>query len=148
MAPLVDEETIDAFLSYPWYKFHSKREPYLQKLKELSNFSVVDESLNRFAHKAHYMALSDFLDRILKVLDAVQGQFSERVDNYKKKAVDPFKLEAELADKKTYIEQGSEFIPVLPHLIKVRAEADKYMNKSQYQTDYEKFHRIVIRVKP
>ena len=50
------------------------------------------------------MALSDFLDRILKVLDAVQGQFSERVDNYKKKAVDPFKLEAELADKKTTLE--------------------------------------------
>ena len=104
MAPLLEEDKLDSFLETPWYKAQFKREAYLQRLKELSNFSVVDESLNRFAHKAHYMALSEFLDRILKVLDAVQGQFSERVENYKKKALDPFKLEAELADKKTALE--------------------------------------------
>ena len=53
MAPLLDEDKLDSFLETPWYKAKAKREAYLQRLKELSNFSVVDESLNRFAHKAH-----------------------------------------------------------------------------------------------
>ena len=104
MTPLVEEDKLDSFLAMPWYKALFKREVYLQKLKELSNFSAIDEALNKFAHKAHYMALSEFLERMLKVLDAAQGQFSERVLNYKKKAVDPLKLEAELADKKTALE--------------------------------------------
>ncbi len=104
MEPLVDEEKIEPCLEAPWWKAKCKRERYLQLLKGLSNFDMVEEALNRFARKAHYIALSEFLGRMLSVLDSVQGQFDERVSNFKKKAKDPIKLEAELADKKSEIE--------------------------------------------
>ncbi len=104
MTPLIDEEKLDSFLETPWYKAKFQRDEYLKRLKELSNFDVIDESLNQFAHKAHYMAFRDFLERMIKVLDAIRDQMSETLENYKKKAKDPVKLGAELANKKDALE--------------------------------------------
>lgn len=104
MTPLIEEGKLDSFLESPWYKAKFQREDYLRRLKEISNFDVIDESLNKFAHMAHYIALGEFLERMIKVLDAIEGQMGENLSNYRKKAVDPLKLEAELANKKDELE--------------------------------------------
>ncbi|MBR3102186.1 MAG: dynamin family protein [Lachnospiraceae bacterium] len=104
MTPLIDEEKLDSFLETPWYKSKFKREEYLKRLKELSNFAVIDESLNQFAHKAHYMAFQQFLDKMIQELESIQGHFGETIENFRKKAKDPLSLEAELANKKDELE--------------------------------------------
>ncbi len=99
MDPLVDREELDSFLQTPWFKARFKREDYLKRLKELSNFSVVDVALNRFAHKAHYIALNDFLEHMISILEYTKGQLDDNIETYSKKAKDPQQLAAELSQK-------------------------------------------------
>lgn len=105
MTPLVDERKLDSFLETLWYRAKFRRDSYLEQLKELSNFDVIDESLNKFARKASYIAFRDLLERMIKVLDAIEGRLGEVISNYQKKAADPLKLEIELARKKDALEE-------------------------------------------
>ena len=99
MDPLVDREELDSFLQTPWFKARFKREDYLKRLKDLSNFSVVDVALNRFAHKAHYIALNDFLEHMISILDYTKDQLDDNIETYSKKAKDPQQLADELSQK-------------------------------------------------
>lgn len=99
MDPLVDREELDSFLQTPWFKAKFNREDYLKRLKVLSNFSVVDAALNRFAHKAHYIALNDFLEHMILILNYTKDQLDDNIETYSKKAKDPQQLAAELAQK-------------------------------------------------
>lgn len=75
------------------------------ELKRISNFNTVDQSLNKFGRKAQFIALSEFLGRMLKVYTKISVSLHEKIANYKLKAKDPNKLilkirqtEAELID--------------------------------------------------
>ncbi len=83
---------LDSFLMAPWFMAKGDRDAYLRSLKELSNFAVIDDALNLFAHKAQYLALSEFLGRILIVIDNISDKLHEEIGYYKQKAEDPIEL--------------------------------------------------------
>lgn len=58
------ERKLDSFVRLAWLDAEGFREKFMDILKELSNFGVVDDALNRFAHKAQYLALSGLLGRM------------------------------------------------------------------------------------
>lgn len=99
-----EERKLDSFIEMPWYRARFDRSEYLRQLDDLSNFSVVDEALNRFAHNAQYIALSEFLSHMLSVLKIIATRTDEDISSYKMRAVNPAKLAAQLADKKSAID--------------------------------------------
>ena len=91
-----DMDILDSFLETPWHRSHYQREPYLQKLAELSNFKEIDSALNQFARKAQYLLLSEALGRMLTILGKIQSELKENIKNYKEKAQNPAELECKL----------------------------------------------------
>lgn len=83
---------LDAFIKAAWFDAAGDRDDFLKILKELSNFDVIDEALNLFAHKAQYIALSEFLGRMLSVMEKVMDGLDEKIGLYKEKAEDPIEL--------------------------------------------------------
>lgn len=99
------EKKIEPFLKAAWFDADGEKEAFLAELKRISNFNVIDQSLNRFGRKAQFIALSEFLGRMLKVYAKIGVSLHEKIANYELKAEDPGKLavkvkqtEAELID--------------------------------------------------
>lgn len=99
------EKKIEPFLKLAWFDSNGEKESFLLELKRISNFNTVDQSLNKFGRKAQFIALSEFLGRMLKVYTKISVSLHEKIANYKLKAKDPNKLilkirqtEAELID--------------------------------------------------
>lgn len=91
-----DMDILDSFLETPWYRSRFQREPYLQKLAELSNFKEIDIALNQFARKAQYILLGEALGRMLIILDKIQSELKENIKHYQEKAQNPAELECKL----------------------------------------------------
>lgn len=91
-----DMDILDSFLETPWYRSRLQREPYLQKLAELSNFKEIDIALNQFARKAQYILLGEALGRMLIILDKIQSELKENIKHYQEKAQNPAELECKL----------------------------------------------------
>mgnify|MGYP004510309703 CR=1 FL=1 len=99
------EKKIEPFIKAAWFDADGEKDAFLEELKRISNFNVIDQSLNRFGRKAQFIALSEFLGRILKVYAKIAITLREKIANYELKAEDPGKLaikikqtEAELID--------------------------------------------------
>ena len=86
------EKRIEPFLKGAWFDADGEKEAFLEQLKHLSNFNVIDHSLNRFGRKAQFIALSEFLGRMLKVYAKMGITLHEKIKNYKLKADNPAKL--------------------------------------------------------
>lgn len=99
------EKKIEPFIKAAWFDADGEKEAFLEELKRMSNFNVIDQSMNRFGRKAQFIALSEFLGRMLKVYAKIAITLQEKIANYELKAEDPGKLavkikqtEAELID--------------------------------------------------
>lgn len=99
------EKKIEPFLKLAWFDSDGEKERFLLELKRISNFNTIDQSLNKFGRKAQFIALSEFLGRMLKVYTKISVSLHEKIANYKLKVKDPNKLilkirqtEAELTD--------------------------------------------------
>lgn len=101
---LANADKLDSFLETPWYRSRCDRDTYLKKLKELSNFDTVDDVLNKFAHKAQYIALSEFLGRMVSVLRSIQDKLNDDIENNKLKSEDPIELENKLRTAQSNID--------------------------------------------
>lgn len=99
------EKKIEPFIKAAWFDADGEKDAFLAELKHISNFNVIDQSMNRFGRKAQFIALSEFLGRILKVYSKIAISLREKISNYELKVEDPGKLavkikqtEAELVD--------------------------------------------------
>lgn len=136
MDSLINANKIDSFLETPWYRAKFRKDRYLENLKELSNFNVVDEALNQFAHKAQYIILSEFMGRILNTLEKVNYVLTEDKENYQKKAVDPKKFEIEIRKVQDQLEELDSAI---------NKKADEIINKYTFPDgEIKKRAKVVI----
>ena len=95
---LREEEKAEPFLSLAWADAYSNKEHLQEKLKRISNFEVIDQALNKFGRKAQYIALSEFLDRVLKVYTKIAVNLKSKIENYSLKAEEPNKLAVKIKD--------------------------------------------------
>ena len=102
---LFKEQKLDSFITAAWFTAQRNRDEFLKTLKNLSNFNVIDDSLNRFAHKAQYLALSEFLGRMLNVIEVVTDKLEEDIELYQQKAEDPVELGRKLNAIKANLEE-------------------------------------------
>lgn len=113
------EQKAEAFLSLAWADACGDKEQLQEELKRISNFDVIDQALNKFGRKAQYIALSEFLGRILKMYAKMTVSLRDKIENYSLKAEDPHKLavkisetQAELTDIENRLNQKVDEITV------------------------------------
>lgn len=86
------EKKIEPFLNLAWFYSDEEKESFLLELKRISNFSAIEQSLNKFGRKAQFIALSEFLGRMLKVYTKINVSLHEKIVNYELKRKDPNEL--------------------------------------------------------
>lgn len=121
MMELVKEDKLDSFIEASWFRADKDRDEFLKRLRKLSRFAEVDRVLNDFGHKAQYIALRDFLDRMFRVMETAAARLNEEIGHYKDKAKDPIEL-------KNKMERLSQEVEELTFKLNqtVDAMADKY----------------------
>lgn len=92
MGEMVEQDKLDSFIEASWFRANNNRDEFLKRLRKLSRFAEVDHVLNEFAHKAQYIALRDFLDRMFRVMETAAARLNEEIGHYKDKAKDPIEL--------------------------------------------------------
>lgn len=102
---LAKEEKLDSFITAAWFTAMKDREKFLKSIKDISNFNIIDEALNVFAHKAQYLALSDFLGRLESVIETLTDKLEEDIRDHQLKAEDPIELARQLNIKKAELEE-------------------------------------------
>ena len=100
---LRSEQKAEAFLSLAWADACGDKEELQKELKNISNFDVIDQALNKFGRKAQYIALSEFLGRILRMYGKMAISLKDKIDNYQLKAEDPNKLSVKITETKNEI---------------------------------------------
>lgn len=95
---LREAKKAESFLSLAWADACGDKEQLLEELKRYSRFDVIDQALNKFGRKAQYIALSEFLGRILKMYGKMIVSFRDKIDNYSLKAEDPHKLAVKISE--------------------------------------------------
>ena len=95
---------LDSFLLPAWFQAQNDRTKYLEALKTLSRFANIDDALNLFAHKAQYIALSEFLVGMQTVLKKIKANLKEDIENRKLKVTNPEELENKLRNTNRSIE--------------------------------------------
>lgn len=139
------EQKAEAFLSLAWADACGDKEQLQEELKRISNFNVIDQALNTFGRKAQYIALSEFLGRILKMYEKLAVSLKDKIENYSLKAEDPHKLavkisetQAELTDIENRLNEKVESIDskyIGTNGI-IAQEADKVI--SEYEKEIQK----------
>lgn len=86
------EKKAEAFLSLAWADACGDKDNLQEELKRISNFNVVDQALNKFGRKAQYIALSEFLGRVLKMYSKLEEHLVGQIKANSLKAEDPKKL--------------------------------------------------------
>lgn len=100
----IAEKKIEPFLKVAWYDANREKEAFLRELEGISNFNTISQSLNRFGRKAQYLALSDFLGRMLKVYGKIEGTLPEKINHYQIKMRNPSELAIKLKQLKNELE--------------------------------------------
>lgn len=95
---LHSEQKADAFLRLAWSDAFGDKEQLLEELKRISNFNVIDRALNKFGRKAQYIALGEFLGRVLKMYSKMAIGLRDKIDNYSLKMEDPAKLAVKISE--------------------------------------------------
>ena len=95
---LREEQKAEAFLSLAWADACGDKDQLQEELKRISNFNLIDQALNKFGRKAQYIALSEFLGRILRLYGKMAVSLRDKIDNYSLKTEDPHKLAVKISE--------------------------------------------------
>jgi GTPase Era involved in 16S rRNA processing len=88
-----------------WYESNRNRKEFLELLQKESGFKTIDAMLAKFAMKAHYQRLCDFLGLIGKGYETMAVKIKDDLSMLEKSAEDPAKLKIEIDKKKDEIDE-------------------------------------------
>lgn len=92
MKELNVEQKAEQFLKCAWYEAQGDKNDFLDELKKLSNFDIIEQALNQFGRKAQFLMLGEFLERMSKAYTKIEVGLKELIANYELKSEDPAKL--------------------------------------------------------
>lgn len=104
-AGTLDDFVVTAFSKTSGLFGSGTAQDFVTKLKEISRFTQIDESLNTFGRKAHYLLLSALLDAICNVYIKLWHDTNSRIEMFQRKAEDPVKLAKKIAEVKADLDR-------------------------------------------
>lgn len=123
---LNSEKKLEPFVKAAWFDSYGDKDVFLKELKRYSNFNTIDQSLNQFGRKAQFIALSEFLERMLKGYQKMEVFLKDSITNYSLKAEDPNKLAEKIKNTE------KELLEIENRMnCKVDEIYDKYANSSK-----------------
>lgn len=144
----LDSEDLDSFLQAPWFRSRCEREDYLRRLSVLSNFTKMDEALNQFARKAHYIFLSQFLQDMLTVFEKIKAEQEENVRCYREKAENPLELASRLADAENRLKDLQNKINVTLKNITSRYKDDGGLIEARARKELAAYRKEIAGIDP
>jgi hypothetical protein len=125
-----------------WYRTEKVRSEFLSLLEKKSNFQKIGDMLEKFATKAHYVQLKDFLTMISEGYETIQKTLEERADILQKSAEDPAKLEKQIVIKKDEIEEVKEKMNKgIEHIREEYTNHESGLIKLKAEEEFENFKR-------
>lgn len=125
------EQRADDFLKLAWYEADCEKKAFLEKLKRISRFDKIDQSLNRFGRKASFIALSEFLGRIELVYNKAIMTLKDNIKDWKIKQTDPKELAKKLEDKKKELKDLENRMTAVTEDISKRYQTNDGIIKSE-----------------
>jgi hypothetical protein len=144
------EDEIDGFLMEAdfeaaencWYRAKGVRSEFLSRLEKKSNFQKIDDMLKKFATKAHYVQLSEFLTMIGEDYETMQKTLEERDDILQKSAEDPAKLEKQIRIKQNEIEEVKlKMHEGIEHILREYTNHESGLIKLRVEEEFKNFKR-------
>ena len=83
-----------------WYQSRGNLEKFIVKLEEKSSFGTVRDALEKFARKAHYIQLMNFVENIEQEYSNRKSVFSDSLQIAREHFHDPLALERRIEEKK------------------------------------------------
>lgn len=87
--PFLKAAKLDALKEDDAGNYAFSKELFLENLEKLSNFAAIDQALNLFGRKAKYLALVEFMQRMIKVYEKQEADIKDKADLYRTKVRDP-----------------------------------------------------------
>lgn len=87
--PFLKGAKLDALKEDDAGNYTFSKELFLENLEKLSNFAAIDQALNLFGRKAKYLALDEFMQRMMKVYKKQEDDIKDKADLYRTKARNP-----------------------------------------------------------
>lgn len=134
---------LDAFITPPRSMKILNKEKYIEFLKEKSNFKAVDYALNLFGRKAHYLALSELLGRMLKVYIRIQDNLEEHIKFNKLKVKDPAELAKQIKELNGKIEEIKKKMGETVDEIVTRYTGDSGIIRMKTKNAMDEFNAIL-----
>lgn len=134
---------LDAFITPPRSMKMLNKEKYIEFLKEKSNFKAVDYALNLFGRKAHYLALSELLGRMLKVCTRLQDNLEEHIKFNKLKVKDPVELAKQIKELNEKIEEIKKKMGETVDEIVTRYTGDSGIIRMKTKNAMDEFNAIL-----
>ena len=94
----IKQKDIEPFIKAAWFDADGEKGVFLDELKHISNFNVIDQSMNRYGRKTQLIALSEFLGRMLEVYSKIDSSLRYNISKYELKAEDPRKLAVKIKE--------------------------------------------------
>lgn len=101
----LDKFVSDAYIQTKVLLGNGDDQDFIKKLHEISRFEQIDEALENFGRKAHYILLSDLLDSIIKLNDKLLSDMKLRIETFEQKAENPTELARKIAEVKQQLDR-------------------------------------------
>lgn len=88
--------TLDGFIKGAWLDADFERDAFLNELTAMSHFQSVRDAFAKFARKAHYAQLRDFLGSMVAASEQIESILRKNIELYEKSIVNPEELDKEI----------------------------------------------------
>jgi len=95
--------SLDEFVKGAWFDTGDK-DSFIKELQKKSRFEQINNSLEIFGRKAHYLLLGTLLDSICKLYTKISSDTNLHIDMFRQKAEDPTELAKKIADIKNELD--------------------------------------------
>ena len=87
---------LDKTLESAWFRNQNDRKAFLEKLKSVSQFDLIDRALERFARKAHFLNMQKFLEIMLRSVGVALSHAEQNINLTKIASEDLEKLRKQI----------------------------------------------------
>jgi hypothetical protein len=98
------KSTLENWLKGIFFESNNDKAEFLKLLKKTSNFDSINQAMELFGRKAHYLLLDSLLDVLSRIYTRIVGDVKEHIKRFKEKAEDPTELAKQIGIIKSQLD--------------------------------------------
>lgn len=97
--------TLEHFVKGIWFDSNSDKFKFIDLLNETSNFKEIETALSTFGRKAHFIRISNTLEKLSKLFDSIKDSVDSDIASLNTKAEDPIKLALQIEEIQSKLDE-------------------------------------------